>query len=273
MRFFAHFLAVCLLTSVVTAQPSPKPIQVRQNYQDFVAPRLSEKERFKHDSQVWNTAKWTQNDAPYLKVRDAIDAAAAKGASMSSLAEKYKAMVIKKPLDRAAIFGWGYAAVAGRKTGIVSDPSEAKQLSLLSLAAPSSDACQYAHLQFIVASKWGLQVQLKPLASRLMKRNSNDYFVKYYWTRLLSFGSNAEKQVALQNAQELVGEYPRRASVCGLLADVYKGMFFTNRDISAGDKAIVEYQRFLRLASPNDPSRESAEYLIKTIKKWRNKLE
>ena len=275
MRFFICLLS-CLLVSVSLAQTKSQTDQSQQKYQDFIAshaaPRLSDLSRFKRDSQAWNAEPWTKSDAPYLKVRDAIDTATGKGTSMEALAKKYKALTLKNPRDRTSIFGWGYAAIAGRKTGVLSDPQEAKQISLLSLKAIPPDSYQYARLQFIVASKWARWIQLKPLASRLMKRNPDDYFVKYYWITLMSFGSNQEKQIALRNAQALVKKYPQRASVCGLLADVYKEMFFDNRDVAAGDKAVAEYQRYLRLTPPSDVGRENAKYLIKIIGDWTKKL-
>ncbi|HEX8234503.1 MAG TPA: hypothetical protein VF600_00955 [Abditibacteriaceae bacterium] len=219
----------------------------------------------------WTKHSWTGDESPYVRIGRSIDVAISKGQSSDALVKKLRASALAKPTDPKAQYAWGYAALVARPAGYAISRNEVQGIAL-ALARPAFPRTyQYARLRFVSTMQWRPYMQLKGLGQRLLGRKSNDYNVKYYLTKLLSIGSAAERQQALTYAQQLVREQPNRASAYWSLGGVYVDILWDSNNLSAGDKAIAAYRRYIQL-SQDSQSRRSAERLITLIQREQAKL-
>ncbi|HEX8234504.1 MAG TPA: hypothetical protein VF600_00960 [Abditibacteriaceae bacterium] len=217
----------------------------------------------------WTNEKWMGNDRPYRDLRRSIEQAVKRTnqRDVAVLVEKYRKRAVAHPVDPKAQFAWGYATLEGRRKGYTINRDVARRVSLALTDATSPKTYQYARLRFLMTMHWGTYPQLKSLGQRLLLREPRDNEVKYYVVRLLSSGSGKEKQQAMNYAQELVRLQPKWSGSYSALGEVYREIFFTNKDLAAGDKAIAAFRKSIQLMPP-DSNHENTDYLIKIIRKW-----
>jgi hypothetical protein len=224
----------------------------------------------------WTKEAWTGDDKPFIAIRNDIDTAVvhAPTGKLSALVHKYEAVALKKPADAKAQFAWGYAAVRARKAGYdFSDRQWGVPLNIsFNLAeVPSPRSYQYNRLRFLVALWWREFPQLKGLGFRLLRRNAQDYDVKYYLTRILSSGNDSEQQKAIGYAQDLVRMQPKRPSAYEALGSACWLAFRGTDNRAIADKSIAAYRKYLQLIPANDKSRPQVESLIKVIQEQKAK--
>ncbi|HEY0073645.1 MAG TPA: hypothetical protein VGB77_06045, partial [Abditibacteriaceae bacterium] len=169
---------------------------------------------------AWTKEKWTSNDAPYRKVRDAIRPLYHAKKLNDKQLKLYKQASLQKPKDPLALFRWGYYAyclallqpddiVGSSKVGPVRQAFE---------SGPTPRSYEYTRLRYLVLS-YLLQsgARMAELSERLLKRDPKDYYVKYYAVSHHFTGKPKDEALALKLATEMVEAEPKNASATSLL--------------------------------------------------------
>ena len=215
---------------------------------------------------TWTKEEWGKSDKPYLKIIQSIDRAVARKQNLDALSLEYAKIAAANPADPQAQFAWGYSAVLARKPGTYVGRQVPNAISQALATAPSPKSYQYARMRYQVLMTWGTWVQLKDLGKRLVERNDGDLLVKRHLTRLLALGTPTERQQAIVYAKQVVAGYPNYPFSHGGLGDVYRGIFYKERNVDAGYKAIDAYKHALNL-NPNPEVKDDLQYLIGIINK------
>ncbi len=215
----------------------------------------------------WATEKWTASDTPYLQIRHEVDKALAEKKLTPALLEKHRKTSQESPNDLHALFRWGYTLLKAPYAGIDLGDIAFRTYTPIVQAmdkAPAPRSYQFARLRFLLMTLRYNHAELRDVGLRLLRRDPKDYHVKFLVVQHLSGSrSAAQRQQALELAQEMVREQPKRASAHSILGYVFQRRLFLFGDLSAADKAIAGYQRFLELAPANQQKeRAQAEHLI-----------
>ena len=105
--------------------------------------------------------------------------------------------------------------------------------------------------------------ELIDIGLRLMRRDPNDYPVKFFLVAdMAASRSTADENQALMLAQSLIQQYPDKPSVYTALGGVYFDMWFFRKSRDTADKSIAAYQKFLQVTPQNDNSRQEVEMRI-----------
>jgi len=220
------------------------------------------------DGWDWASAPWTGDDKPYQKLREDIRLVVAKDAQ--PLLDQYKAEAEAKPKDPLAQFAWGYAAL--RTPALVGHENVTVDVSGLPdalAAAPFPRTYNYARLRFLAQAQVRPNAQLEDLGRRLLKRDPTDPAVMYQQIRVLEqTGAKPQNTEALGLAKTLVEAYPSQLAYLQKLANVYDETYidsgFHKED---AEKAIATYEKYLRLAPPDDPQRKTIGDAIADLRK------
>lgn len=220
----------------------------------------------------WKNEKYNGDERAYHTIAISIDKAIAAGQKATALAEKYKGEAKAKWYDPKLQFRWGYAA---RKAALSSQPLDR---GILVGVAEAMDRAQkvgrpntysYARLHFLISSymfSWPEVPDLVKVGDELLKHKPEDEPVKYQFIQVLqSSKSTADRQRAILYAKQLVAETPQKSDNHISLGSAYQAMWIHTHKRIYGEKAISEYQNYLRLAPPNSPYRKTADRYIKLI--------
>ena len=264
--FMAGFTLAMVLVAVVAC------VKAQRNPADYKAPIRE------LPSYAWTKEAWTGSDAPFLQLRESIDKkiGAASKAQLPALVARYRKQAEAQPNDAEAQFAWGYAAYQAYGAGyeIPETYRGMRPISLALYRAPSPHSYQYARLLFLTTMLWKVEdYKLRELAGRLLKRNPNDYVVKYaadgtLKTRL----SAADRQVALSYAKDLVQLKPQYAKSYAALGSAYMSVCLYDDDRSACDQSLEAYDKFYRMAPPTGDLKIGIDHWIKRVKDHRAKL-
>ena len=217
----------------------------------------------------WTLRPWTGDDKPFVQIRQEVKEALDKEEDKLALVKKYQAEYADKE-DAPSLFRWAYAAWVTEIPG--QDKSQRMRYRIEPLQALRQvtlpDTYQYARLRFLY-EMWNFKVpQLKYLGARLLKRNPDDFTVKFFFLRFLDPNkSAAERQQAISLANELVKENPTNAGAYTALADVYFSLWFDGGDKKAGKQAVAAYRKYLEVAPKDDYFRPQAQKIIDAIEK------
>lgn len=227
---------------------------------------------------AWLSEPWTGSDKPYIRTRNAIDSALAKGQDPNALLGKYKVLSQSKPRDPQAQFAWGYAAFRASRAETRNFNESQRKLAGVSnaLAVPLSPrSYQYARLRFLtMVESYILDNRLRKVGERLARRNPKDWDVKHGLIRVLVYTTRletTEKRQALAYAQELLRLDPKRPKGYADLGTIYYASWMASNNKLDADKAVSAYKRYIRLVPPDDDSRQLAERIIKRIQETQAK--
>lgn len=217
----------------------------------------------------WAKEAWTGSDRPYVKIRREIDKAIASRRLTRAILSTLKNKALKQPKDPIAQFRWVYAVQNAHLAGIYFNvPYITMDEAGAALARPASPhSYEYARLRFFIASRQQIDPQYISLGQRLLRRNPKDYGVKFHLTQTLGSGTPAQRKQALDIAQELVRQYPKKASAHSALALVYLDRWNVSHDVADADKAIAGYRKYLQLELRDKRSRQGVQSLIKAIER------
>ena len=216
----------------------------------------------------WATASWGGDDRPYRQIRATIDNASSGGRKPQELMDFYETAARKAPNDPEAQFRWAYAAykaalTVNYNTGerLLGDPRDALVL------APFPHSYEYARLIFLTEDYAVMLVyQLTPVGKRLLRRNPNDYEVKYGTARDLMFSRNpADRQLALKYIEELIRERPERPHPRELLGLFYYQRWQVSRSRDDAGRAIAAYQQYLQCAPAMEKEGNIAQQVRENI--------
>ena len=211
---------------------------------------------------------WTGNDKPFIAIRREVDALLASKKLTPAYLSRVRARALSKGATARDIFRWGYALFQSRYStfnfGLAASPYEVR----MALAqVPSPRSYQYARLRFLIEGRANPNPEFAGLGRRLLRRNPNDYYVKFYAVWLLTTGTSMERAEALKYANELTKQYPTRAGSHNAMARVYYDRWRLSRQVSDANKSIAAYRRCLQYMARSDNSRDDIEYMIQLIEK------
>ncbi|HEY0073646.1 MAG TPA: hypothetical protein VGB77_06050 [Abditibacteriaceae bacterium] len=219
---------------------------------------------------AWTKEKWTSSDTPYLKVREAIGPLyRAKKLNDKQLKICEKA-ALQKPKDALALFRWGYYGfcLALLQPDVTIGSGKVGKASQAFANGPTPRSYEYTRLRYLMLS-YLLQSgpNMAELSERLLKRNRNDYFVKYYAVSHHFTGKPKDEALALKLVNELVEAEPQNALVVGLRGYLYQRWWWRYRKMEDARKSIENYQRYLELADfpAGDIHRRRTENNIKRL--------
>ncbi|RYZ92627.1 MAG: hypothetical protein EOP06_03705 [Proteobacteria bacterium] len=135
-------------------------------------------------------------------------------------------------------------------------------------STPSPRVYNWTRLRFLVDARNFPDTLLRPVGERLVQRDPKDYEVKYRLIDTFNPGeSKAEKKQALIYAHDLIRLNPKRASGYSALGGVYYRDWLLNKNRTDAGNAIAAYQRYLKIAPPNEPFRRQVTLLIALMRK------
>ena len=212
----------------------------------------------------WLTENLSENDHPFDSLRGQIDKDFQnKKLSVADL-NSYQVTAEKDPKNAQAVFKWAYASYVAQKDFSIKENAVAS--SGIFAYASSPKAYDYTRIRFLIAARDKPSPQLVDLGKRLLQRNNRDYDVQYSLIQCMALSpSELEAQQAILLAKNLVHTYPAKPSAYACLGSIYFNVWYTHQKPIDGDEAVAAYQRYLRLASPDDPWRLQAQTLIHYI--------
>lgn len=225
---------------------------------------------------LWMRESWTGNGEPYRKIQQEIDYAFARRQIGLNHILSYKEQAVKSPPNPLNVFRWGYATVRFAATSqSEKDTGDAiNGLDYYFAQTPSPRVYEYSRVRFLVYARLShtFGQQLSNVGERLLFRNRKDLSVKFWLTKILGNSPyESDRALSLRLNQELVKEYPKKASVHALLADQFFDRWLGARQKKQNgkyfaDKSIAAYRQYLKLAPPNPVTRRRINARIKRMK-------
>lgn len=230
----------------------------------------------------WTRDTWKGDDHPYTFLRIAVDNVLSRSKSPLAVAQRFEREAQQKPLDPKAQFKRAYAAFRANRiinARVPSTPSEYQHLLDRASEAlgqvPEPHTYEFYRLRFLIeTAKFPSQSpELKEAGRRLTRANKKDLLARQGLFNIASAYPNSREdfQEVLQLAQEIKQLRPNTPSSYSALGRAYETMYAHTRNASDVDKAIANYQIYLRLAPPNDPFRHYAVNIISYLQKQRRK--
>ena len=214
------------------------------------------------------SAVWKGDNQGYAQARQVIDQETSGGQGAAALVNRYQAQANQSPTNPLAVFRWAYAS---RKAALTSNPFS------ITIADQALDALNrdgkphpydYVRLQFLLASDVWPVSSLEPLGKRLLQYKADDQPVQFQL--VVDMGSSTalgDRKEALAIALDLVRRDPKNPRDHALLAGAYSSQWMLTKERSVADRAIAEYQLYLKLAPANGNFRRGAEQMVRAMRK------
>ena len=211
---------------------------------------------------------WTASDKPYKEVTDKIKEEYAQGKSLESIAQEYKALALSRPKDPVAQYAW---VCAGRGAVVVSSSEGMMPRYLLDTLtkADPGNVRAYTRYRFCLTDETDLVLPIKDAVSvgdRLLASNPKDGWVRSSLINMLCAAPGGTGK-AVPYAVKWVQLEPNNPKAHSSLAQVYFGLWegSNRKNVVLGNKAVGEYQAYLRLAPVNDNFRRHAQSFIRYV--------
>jgi hypothetical protein len=216
--------------------------------------------------EAWMTHPWTASDAPYKAIEVSLKTQFANSADPTCLALPFQKRAELHPRDAEIQFTWGLLALmlSQRPGGNIIGIYGHGDLARLESADPLN-VHEYTRIRFAVDSMLYKDKDLYIVGNRLLAYNPGDKAVYDDQINALSFNTHFDE--ALRLAQQLVARNPEDASAHTFVGGVYEDMWIHYQDKRCAQAAMLEYQKYLKLASPNDSFRKMAENLVAVFRK------
>lgn len=251
---------VIVAIAISALLPLPAASQA-QNNQGFGGPGS------KTEEDSWMEMPFSGDDRPYTRSRLDIENAFEQGAEPNKLVQKYRNLARQNPNDLKAQFRWAYASYQAvkAKTILSHDLSSAIR-KLQSFKPPYTYEC--ARLRFILEARVSPRQKLKLLGERLLRKNPNDFDVKYNLIKVIEpTASSWDKQKAVLYCQQLIKSFPKKNSPYAMLGFVYFRSWLKAKNKADAQEAISAYREYVRRVPANDSFRKQAQSIIATIQK------
>ena len=223
---------------------------------------------FQRNHSSLTSETWTGDEKPYNDVRARIKAEYKLGGNLATIAQKYKMNALKNSRDPVAQFAWVYAA---RGAAIVAGDEDQKAFSLLKTLemADPGNIHEYADYRFCMSDEANTPLpskEVEAVGKRLLRYDPKDNWVRLSLINMLC-NSKQELVAALPYGQEWVKQEPSNAEAHSALALIYFDQWEKSgrNNFVCGNRAIAEYQSYLRLAKPDASFRTPAETYIRYI--------
>ncbi len=217
----------------------------------------------------WISNAWTGDSAPYdAVVREIRSSGVRDGDTKEAykhLYEQAKREAKAQPTSLLAQFSWMYTAILVANRGDTFDYHAQDAVDRLDFGKFRTVA-RMRYAAVLVSERFTPHPELASLAERLMTSDPSDT-----WLRDRAIRDLANGRKTLPNAIVLADlwltQAPNSAQVHGVRAYVAQTQWFWsgNKDRAAAKRTVLEYQDFLRLSSPTDPSRPDVERMVKGV--------
>ncbi len=212
----------------------------------------------------WANQPWTGDNRPYHAIRIQVDHLAEQGKlTPSMLQANFKAWQ-QTPRDPLKLFQWAYAdSMAVRY--LPNLPPRPQPGDGAFEACPDPHTYDYERVRFLL--NWETHENaLLPLAKRLLQHDPKDYPVQYALAgRYGGRDTPAEKAASLARAQRLLAQYPHKPEIYSLIAGIYCDHWIFQKNKEDARKAIFYYQKYLQIASVDNPWRKQASFWVATL--------
>jgi len=209
----------------------------------------------------WITAKWTDDEAAYLKIRQQIDA------RPTLTVDEVNGFLreAQRTNDPKSTFRWVYAYYIAQKTFHLFHYGGVGPIMFMKCQWPNNYQC--ARIRFIVSVEYRTFANLIPMGQRLMKRDPKDYDVEFAYADLLTHQADDPKSLAsaIVVAQQIVKQNKTKASAYSLLADTHFGRYLYTESTDDIQPAIDNYKIYLALTRPDDTFRSHAMDIIRRL--------
>ena len=216
---------------------------------------------------AWTKQKWTQDDAPYRRVRVEIDSTFDKTRSDQMLS-RYRAAALAQPRGDVARFRWGYYAyrMSTSQTTTRAASGKFSKLPQTLVVTPTPNSYEFIRMRFLVESAMSERgPHMAELGARLLQRNPKDHRVMFHQVSNLFTGREEDEQRALKLARQLVAVYPQRPNPHALLAYVHKRRWWGYHKREDAQASAANYRKYLRLAKLDPVGRRRIENSIKEM--------
>ena len=215
---------------------------------------------------AWLAQAWTGDDAPYVRMEEDVCGKIRTGQPVQTVLAQARANALKHPLDFAPQFRWLYATTLAAGD---SDNVDYRALEAVARADPGNIRT-VACIRFaagVLIDQNQSHPDLDRIGERLLRADPSDRWVRVHLIYDLA-NSRPTLPQARAMAEAFVAEEPTNCRAHSVLGLVYETIWAASghRRVFA-EKAITEYQAFLRLAPPNDPFRHDAQYLVNGFRK------
>lgn len=252
------FLIVNLASLPLLAQtPDPDATEL-QSYASLMA----------NPHEAWLTEPWTDDNTPYMRSRQTLDALNNKHLITVGLMNGYRLSYLEHKDDPKEAFRWAYATYLMLHSTVVFPHEDIAHSAILDrFPKPSPKTYDYARLRFLLAVQGIAKPKYKEIAARLYKHDPNDVKITASYARVLSMTNTQEdKQKALSLARKLIRQDPNDSKHETLLGSIYFISWYSAHEAQDRILSIQAYQAFLRMAPRDDPFRSQAVSLINLLK-------
>ena len=250
-----------LSPSVAIAEPTTKPA-------------LSSSLAYGVETWHWLDASWTGDDRPFETIVTKLDDIGADRVT-PSLINGYCSDYIKNKRDPVLGFQFAYALYCIR-----TPPSKVNfptiETSYVFANAIDPRTYNYTRLRYLFTEPDEQHAEkLATLGKKLLNVKPDDEDVECHLVDVLeAWKSQENKAAALKYADDLIAKYPSDPKVYGIKAGyIYFYCWTQKYDYEDGDEAIRWYQKFLDLAPPTDPHRETVNRnigRIRTVRRYQD---
>jgi hypothetical protein len=222
----------------------------------------------------WTKEKWDGNEKMYRDMRLAIDKQIKQGANPIELARQYQKQA-RSWTDSPGQYRWAYAAYeAARKRGFPERDEALKGISMEDIRQALDQAAdeeasarnyEYARLRFLAFARVWPESRLAPMGERLLRRNPEDYEVRYWTIQVQSPTTDPDGKVMLSHVNWILKNMPSNPMGHYLLGEAYSRIWMSTWDKNDSDKAIAAYNSYFQRVPQDHRYRKSAERRIKLI--------
>ena len=229
--------------------------------------------------QGWTTEPLNGDNKPFHDIRMGLRQLGKRNSLKAKLTQ-FSREAQANPSDPKLQYRWVMCAYMLYDRNAENQPGKRVESSLWKWRNALSFAVQpkaydYTRLRFLITTenamtmgKYGSDERLKSLGKRLLKIQSKDEFVFYWQRQLLSRSSSSQDKLDnLHYAQMSVKSKPKDANAQGELAGSYRDLWMVTKRRSHANTAVAQYQKWLQMASKNDPFRSNATHWVKSIPK------
>lgn len=215
---------------------------------------------------AWITQAWTAHDAPFLHMEDDIRKQIQSDSSSNAVLAAERSNAREHPLDFASQFRWLFATTQAAGE---SDNLDYRAIEAVARQDPGNIRA-VARIRFaagVLLDQNRSHPDLDRVGERLLQTDPHDHWVRGHLIYDLANSPTSLPKAEVM-AQAFVAQEPNNCEAHSALASVYQNLWAVSRHRRVyAEKAITEYEAFLRLAPPNDPFRHDAAYLIKGFTK------
>ena len=217
----------------------------------------------------WGLVSWKGDNRPYHQIRTNIDRLVAQGKKPAYLLPNAYRLAQQDLRNPKAKFTWIYTAYQTMRQNRPVNPQKVQALLDAMNEDGSPQVYDWTRLQFLLhIENYTSPDILIPIGERLLRHDPKDYFVKYALTVPLGESQQPmNNQRAIEYAQDLIRMNPKSSQYRSGLGQAYYSIWRRTRNSLHRQRAIAEYQMFLKLAPQDDYLRPDVKRVIARLQR------